>query len=39
MMYCRNEVRSFSEKEEYVYNQELVHKVNTTIQSADKEYI
>lgn len=39
MMYCRNEIRSFSEKEEYIYNQELAHSVNNTIQSADKEYI
>lgn len=38
-MYCRNEVRSFSEKEESVYGQELVYKVNSTIQSANKEYI
>lgn len=39
MMYCRKEVRSFSEKEEYIYSQELAHKVNSTIQSAEKEYI
>ena len=39
MMYCRNPVRSFSEKEEYTYSQELVHKVSSTIQTADKEYI
>lgn len=38
-MYCRNEVRSFSEKEEYAYNQELEYRVISTIQSAGKEYI
>jgi hypothetical protein len=38
-MYYRNEVRSFSEKEEYTYSQELEQKVSSTIQSANKEYI
>lgn len=38
-MYCINEFRSFFEKDEHLYDQELVNKINNTIQSANKEYI
>ena len=38
-MYYRNEFRSFSQKDEYVYREELIKKIKSTIDLAKKEYI
>ena len=38
-MYCSEEIRSFSQKEEHQYREELAYKVKSVIESANKEYI
>jgi hypothetical protein len=38
-MYCGEKVRSFYEKDEHKYREELVQKIKREIESANKEYI
>lgn len=38
-MYIESKIRSFSEKEEYAYIEELMNKINNAIQSTSKDYI
>lgn len=38
-MYIGSKIKSFSEKEEYVYKEELVKKITNAIQFAGKDYI
>jgi len=38
-MYCREEIRSFYEKDNGAYREELIYKIKSTIENAGKEYI
>ncbi len=38
-MYCREEVRSFYEKDNSAYSEELIYKIKSTIENSGKEYI
>lgn len=38
-MYCREEIKSFYEKDNGVYREELIYKIKSTIENAGKEYI
>ncbi len=38
-MYCSEEISSFYEKDNGIYREELIYKIKSTIEHADKEYI